>query len=191
MSDTLAWAQWWALPWRSAHSEWGNFSQEALYRSHHASAGATFGIVPCLPPPLSITVLRLALVPTQTLDRALALIDHISHSAAQSPLPEDEQLWCRRFSKALPPSTLPLDDDAPLQLLRLWVEPATWQRLRLRFPRWRVLELEKKERSLNDARARLDTLWQAVVWRITTMPGHAPPTDSNKLDTSNVMPPKN
>ena len=189
MSDALAWAQWWAFPWRTAHADWGNFSQEALYRSCHVAASATLGISPCLAPPLSITVLRLTQVSEQTLVRALTLVDHISHNRAASFLPEDEQLWCGRFSKALPPNTLPLDDDAALQLLRLWVEPAIWQRLRLRFARQRVLELEKNERFFQDTRTRLDTLWQAVVWRITALPGSGALTDSNRLDTNDVMPP--
>jgi hypothetical protein len=43
----------------------------------------------------------------------------------------------------------------------------TWQRLRLSFPRPRVLELESLPR-LNNAPGRLDTLWQAVLWRATS-----------------------
>ncbi|MGY2228496.1 type III secretion protein [Pseudomonas tolaasii] len=190
MNDALAWARWWAFPWLTAHADWGRFSPETLYRSHHVSASAMLGISPCLAPPLSTTVLRLTQVSEQALDRALTLVDYISHNTAASFLPEDEQLWCRRFSKALPPNTLPLYDDAALHLLRLWVEPATWQRLRLRFARQRVLDLEKNERFFHDTHIRLDTLWQAVVWRITTLPTNGAPIDSNSLDTDDVMPSK-
>lgn len=191
MSDALTWVQWWAFPWRSAHSDWGDFTQDALFRSHHASACRRLDITPCLPVPPSSTVLQLALMSTPALDRALALVDHISHNAARSPLPENEKLWCRRLYKALPPTALTFDDDAPLQLLRLWVEPATWQRLRLRFPQPRVFELEKNAHTFKDSRARLDTLWQAVVWRIKAMPFGSASADSDRLDTSDVMPPEN
>jgi ABC-type dipeptide/oligopeptide/nickel transport system ATPase subunit len=60
------------------------------------------------------------------------------------------------------------DNDDPLQLLRAWVEPTVWQRLRLRFARHRVLALEQNTHTFEDPHSRLDTLWQAVVWRITT-----------------------
>ncbi|WP_235205540.1 hypothetical protein [Pseudomonas fluorescens] len=57
--------------------------------------------------------------------------------------------------------------DDPLQLLRTWLNPATWQRLRLRFPCERVIEMEKTTLSLEHSNSRLNTLWQAVVWRAT------------------------
>ena len=49
------------------------------------------------------------------------------------------------------------------------VEPATWQRLRLRFSRERVVEVEEKNVLIEYANSRLNTLWQAVVWRVTTL----------------------
>ncbi len=50
------------------------------------------------------------------------------------------------------------------------VQPASpvWQRLRLRFCFARVLELERSHRPYAGDASRLDTLWQAVVWRMTT-----------------------
>jgi hypothetical protein len=73
-----------------------------------------------------------------------------------------------------------LPNDDPLQLLRSWVKPTTWQRLRLRFPCDRVLEMEKRTLSLENGHSRLNTLWQAIVWRITTMTNDNQPTQGGQ-----------
>ena len=100
----------------------------------------------------------------------LSLLSHTCHLSLDNSLSSSEDLWCLRLSKALNPEALLFADDDPLQLLRAWVDPAVWQRLRLRFPSQRVVQLERKARVLEDAHSRLDTLWQAIVWRITTPP---------------------
>jgi hypothetical protein len=184
MSEHLAWARWWALPWMSSHEDWRSFGQypaiDGFYRCRQVMASTIEGIAPCLPPAHHPTVLRLALASSEQLDLALALIDSVCRPAIAAPLSEHQHLWCMRLSKALPPDML-LPDDDPLQLLRTWVEPATWQRLRLRFPCQRVLELEKNPLSLENAYNRLDTLWQAVVWRVTTMTHEKAQPDSSEL----------
>ncbi|WP_231998945.1 type III secretion protein [Pseudomonas cedrina] len=110
-------------------------------------------------------LLQLAIASGEQLDLGLALIDGICRPAYAAALDAHHLLWCNSLSKALPPDLVQPDND-PLQLLRSWISPATWQRLRLRFPRRRVLELEDKPPSLNGSHSRLDTLWHAVVWRI-------------------------
>lgn len=100
----------------------------------------------------------------------LSLLNHTCQLSLDNSLSGSEHLWCLRLSKALNPEALLFADDDPLQLLRAWVDPAVWQRLRLRFSSQRVVRLEHKPRVQEDAHSRLDTLWQAIVWRITTPP---------------------
>lgn len=170
--SNLAWVQWWATPWLYSSEDWRTVDEHAalsmLYHSRHLRVGKIYGVAPCLPPTPQPTLLQLALASPDQLDLVLALIDSTCRPTYASALNENLQQWCNRLSKALPPDML-LPDDDPLQLLRTWVNPATWQRIRLRFPRWRVLDLEKKSLALGDSYSRLDTLWHAVVWRIATI----------------------
>ncbi|MDY7530922.1 type III secretion protein [Pseudomonas sp. Bout1] len=180
--EHLAWAQWWAFPWGASHEDWRTVDKHAainaLFHSRRLVAGTPGGIVPCLPPAPHPTVLRLVLASAAQLNLMLVLIHGTFNSAAAATLSDDHHQWCVRLSKALPPDML-LPDDDPLQLLRSWVKPATWQRLRLRFPCARVLEMETRTFSFDNGHSRLNTLWQAVVWRITAMTNEAPPPDFN------------
>ncbi|NMX63337.1 type III secretion protein [Pseudomonas sp. WS 5079] len=170
--SNLAWVQWWATPWMYSREDWRAADEHpalnGLYRSRHSWVGKIYGIAPCLPPPPQPTLLQLALASPDQLDLVLALVDSTCRPSHASLLNESLLQWCNRLSKALPADML-LPDDDPLQLLRTWVSPPTWQRIRLRFSRRRVLELEKNALSLGDSYSRLDTLWHAVVWRIATI----------------------
>lgn len=172
MTEQLNWVQWWAFPWRSAHADWKVADKyralDALCRSNHALASTTLGIPPCLPATPHVTVLRLALASKAQLELMLALLSDTCHRPIDGVLSENQHLWCLSLSKALNPNTVLSHDDDPLQLLRAWVEPTVWQRLRLRFARHRVLALEQKNADFYDVHNRLDILWQAVVWRVTT-----------------------
>ena len=170
MSEHLSWAQWWARPWRSAHDDWRTLGDpvfNALCLIDAPVNCTVEGITPGLPPAPHPTLLKLALASVSELDFVLDLIDSICRPQTTTALQEDHHLWCKRIAKALPPQTL-LPADDPLQLLRAWVEPPVWQRLRLRFCFARVLELERSHRPYVGDASRLDTLWQAVVWRMTT-----------------------
>lgn len=190
--SNLAWVQWWATPWLYSSEDWRTVDEHAalsmLYHSRHLRVGKIYGVAPCLPPTPQPTLLQLALASPDQLDLVLALIDSTCRPTYASALNENLQQWCNRLSKALPPDML-LPDDAPLQLLRTWVNPATWQRIRLRFPRRRVLDLEKKSLALGDSYSRLDTLWHAVVWRIATInsDGKAPYAKDHG-DLNDVLP---
>lgn len=170
--SNLAWVQWWATPWLYSREDWSTVDAHAtlnrLYRSRHLWLGKVYGVAPCLPPTPQPTLLQLALASSDQLDLVLALINSTCRPTDASVLNENLHQWCNRLSKALPPDML-LPDDDPLQLLRTWVSPASWQRIRLRFPRQRVLDLESAPLSLGDSYSRLDTLWHAVVWRIATI----------------------
>lgn len=76
--------------------------------------------------------------PQKQLESMLALLDNVCRPATDSQLSQDQYDWCQRLSKALRPDTLLSGKEDPLQLLRAWVTPAIWQRLRLRFERRRT-----------------------------------------------------
>lgn len=171
ISEHLAWAQWWAFPWQYAHQDWIDDDYPAiaaLYHNERRVPGNFAGVPACLPPAPHPTVLRLALATPDQLSLAMTLVHDTFNPDAAAALSENHHQWCIRLSKAMPPDML-LPDADPLQLLHRWVDPSIWQRLRLRFPHQRVCEVEKKICSLENAHSRLNTLWQAVVWRVTTM----------------------
>lgn len=190
MREQLAWAQWWAFPWKQAHEDWRGDKYRAIERLFYSGRSAPedlTGFVACLPAAPHATVLRLALASTDQLNLALALANHTFNPQAASPLSEDHHEWCMRLSMALHPSMLPPHSD-PLRLLHSWVEPATWQRLRLRFPRTRVSEAETADAPLESASSRLNTLWQAVVWRVASMASDNMPLSRKDEESSDVMP---
>jgi hypothetical protein len=159
MSEQLEWARWWAFPWKFSHSDWGNFdeyhAQSALYHPRHVFVNTRLGIEPCLPPTPHSTILRLALAPQEQLESMLALLDNVCRPATDSQLSQDQYEWCQRLSKALRPDTLLSGKEDPLQLLRAWVTPAIWQRLRLRFERRRTHPLK----STHPHSMTLETAW--------------------------------
>ncbi|WP_186731503.1 hypothetical protein [Pseudomonas grimontii] len=92
------------------------------------------------------------------------LVNGVCHPRQETLLDDEQNLWCQRLIKALSPHPISVDTDAPLHYLRAWVEPAVWQRLRLGFSRCQVLELDQHPRLL-DSSGRMNTLWQAAIWR--------------------------
>ncbi|MCF5721593.1 type III secretion protein [Pseudomonas syringae] len=171
MSKDLNWVRWWVSPWKNAHSDWcvqkGFIETSTLSRSHHQQVSRLFEIEPELPPLPSAPVLQLVLTGSQQRDFALLLIKEVCNPSRDSRLNSEQHLWCQRLTKALAPDPMLVILDDPLHCLRAWVSPAVWQRLRLSFDRLRVLELETHPRHLNP-QGRLDTLWQAALWRATS-----------------------
>lgn len=190
MHEQLAWAQWWAFPWKDAHEDWRDDKYRAIERLFYYGRAAPHnltGFAACLPAAPQATVLRLALASTEQLNLVLTLVSHTFNHEAAAPLSERHHQWCMRLAMALPPAMLPPHSD-PLRLLHSWVEPATWQRLRLRFPRTRVNEAEMANAPLENASSRLNTLWQAVVWRVTAMASDTVPLSRTDEESSDVMP---
>ncbi len=187
----LAWVQWWATPWMGSHESWISADKQpalnALCQTRRVLTVSIYGVVPCLPPPPEPTLLQLALAPGDQLDLILALINNICRPSYASVLDEHQQQWCKRLSKALTPDMLQPAGD-PLQLLRAWVNPDIWQRLRLRFPRQRVLAVEQTEPLAGDPGTRLDTLWQAVVWRAAAKNGKGNDPLAKGLEANDVLP---
>lgn len=165
MREADAWAQWWALAWRHAHPDWISTAQvdPALARNQHASLGKAFAIVPCLPGKPSASLIYLALAQPEQHDFMLQLVATVCCPMLASPLDAPRHLWCQRLAKALRPQGWLKKNDDALQLLRVWVEPPVWQRLRLRFAPARVMALEQQPLP-EIPPTRLQLLWQAVLW---------------------------
>lgn len=180
MSEYLAWVQWWAYPWRSSHKSWESLNKypeiDILSPTCGAAVCKLTGIVSCLPPSPHPAVLRLALASTEQFDLMVSLLQSTFIPASMGTLGESNDQWCLHLSKVLPPDMLPPDED-PLQLLRTWVKPDVWQRLRQRVLYERVLEMEKKEFSLQTSHNRLDMLWQAIAWRVTSRSNNTIPSN--------------
>jgi len=178
MSEYLAWAQWWGLPWRASHQSWELLNKypdiDRLSPNHASAICELIGITACLPPSPHPVVLQLAVASMEQFELMITLLQNTFIPKSAHILDESNHQWCIHISKALPPGMLPSGND-PLQLLRTWVAPAVWQRLRLRLDCTRVLELEKESFSLESGHNRLDMLWQAVSWRVTSINNDAIP----------------
>ncbi|KMT55277.1 type III secretion protein [Pseudomonas fildesensis] len=171
MSEDLAWVRWWVCPWENAHLDWRTHTDPmqtaALSRSHHGRVGSLFQIDPELPQRPSQALLQLVMASAQQRDLVLLLVNEVHNATQDNRLNQDQLLWCQRLAKALVPDPMPVAFEDPLHYLRAWVTPAVWQRLRLSFARPRVLELEQRPK-LMGVHGRLDTLWQAALWRATS-----------------------
>lgn len=173
MSEALRWAHWWAYAWEQSHTDWvpqdlptTNPQQLGrLARASHATLARAFAIAPCAPAAPHPAQLRLVLADTDQWETVLQWIEAIYLPPADCPLSQDQNLWCQRIAKALHVEGWPAPSDDPLYLLRAWVAPETWQRLRLRFAQRRILEVEQSPLHILP-QAKLDMLWQAVAWKV-------------------------
>ncbi|WP_256657112.1 MULTISPECIES: type III secretion protein [unclassified Pseudomonas] len=167
MHDIREWVHWWACPWARSQHQWAAFdlnlpTNEALGRGRHELISRALGITPCLPIQPSPALLRMVLAPPEQQALMLTLVDGIYHPQHDTALSHEQRQWCARLSMALP-SCFRQPGEDPLHHLRAWVERSVWQRLRLSFAQRRVLELESQYPP--QAGSKLDTVWQAVIWR--------------------------
>lgn len=178
MNDIDAWVQWWALPWRYAHPHWHILdASPALLRNQHAGASKSLGIAPCLPCAPTTSLMQLALAQPAHYDALLQRVERICRTTPSAARDDTQRLWCQRLARALHTQDWLEPADDPLQLLRAWLEPPVWQRLRLRFAPARIETLEQKPVPAISP-AKLRTLWQTVLW-------HTRPRDEghNHADT--------
>lgn len=189
MNEACMWAHWWAFAWHHTHPDWDYTSistllpehSQALARSQHVAASKRFCISPCLPSYPTTALLRLVFTQPAQHDLTLALVNNICRPMLPTSLEPEQNLWCLRLAKALRSSNWLDDTDDVLQLLRAWVEPAVWQRLRLRYPRDRVVTLEEKS-VLALSPVKLETLWHAALWQAREQNSAPPPPHTQVQD---------
>ena len=169
MSETDKWVQWWACAWRHGHPGWHRENEiaPALARNRHATVGEAFAIVPCLPPEPHTGLLYLAQAQQAQHDFMLQLLDITCRPVPPTQLNTTHCIWCQRLAKALHSQGWLGQTNDTLQLLRAWVGPAVWQRLRLRFAPARIIALEQTP-ILAIPEGKLEMLWQAVLWYVRT-----------------------
>lgn len=176
MNEARTWVRWWAFAWHHAHPDWeGDFlatlptrQRQKIALNHHVAASKCFNISPCLPCHPSAALCQLVFAKPGQHELTLAIAHAICRPAQPTGLDSVQTLWCQRLAKALRPSNWLDDDDDVLQLLRAWVEPAVWQRMRLRYSKKRVITLEKKA-VFSIPLVKLETLWQAALWQAHTL----------------------
>ncbi|RMT49575.1 Type III secretion protein HrpD [Pseudomonas syringae pv. solidagae] len=129
--------------------------------SRHGVFLQSVGIMPSQPPMPAEPVLNwLALTPVQR-DQALDLAQRICFSRNESDAHDGQ--WCWALTKALRPGVwLELEHEDARLLLGAWLGPEYWPRLRLA---WAPDEVADSTCSAPENK--LQTLWQAVLWRVT------------------------
>lgn len=168
------WVRWWCSAWQWAHADWkvqfaaasglATRDCEALMRSRHGEFLHSVGIVPSQPPePCEHLMHWLALSPIQR-ELALSLARRICFAPPDLPprANDSDTLWCQRLAKALRPGLWldPLVTDVR-PLLGAWLGQACWSRLRLA---WAPGEVAESFGDMPDNK--LETLWQAILWRV-------------------------
>lgn len=167
------WLTWWHSGyWQTAHDSWRQDRWFTLPETHRlmltrlraADIGRQWGVeaAPLAPPqPLLLNLLALN---EQQKTRLLMLTEAIC--GAETGLPGEEKIWCRRLAKGIrPESWLPetfYAHPSALTLLQArW--PNCWTRLRMAFPRDAALACPATPPDLPVRR--LQPLWEAALWR--------------------------
>lgn len=175
------WIRWWCTPWSWAHHIWHDqFASlcglpaegcAQLMRGHCAEFLLSAGINPSQPPEPDPKLMQWLMLSAEQQNRALDLAGRICFGgdlagATKNPDMDGDvhEAWCRRLAKALRPGQWvePKISDAR-QLLGAWTDAACWSRLRLCWP-----PCELPETLATICSHKLQTLWVAVFWRVTT-----------------------
>nr|WP_241667658.1 type III secretion protein [Pseudomonas caspiana] len=170
------WVNWWCGTWHWAHPGWHAQmlsaqgleagACDAVARSRQADLLASLGVVPSQPPVLDANVVLWLSLNTEQRQQALVLAKSICCAAvgAEATVSVRHDLWCRSLAKALRPG-LWLDPQATdmRPLLGAWLGPMFWPRLRLGWAPGDVGEL-----ATDLPPNKLETLWRAVLWRVST-----------------------
>lgn len=170
---------WWCFTWRWAHRSrlraWADVGlsealAESLAVTRHQHWLTLLGIDASQPiTPCPALLQWLALVPSQQ-QEALRLVGRISFPMHNAAVAGEHEDWSRSLAKALrpgvwiPPGVVP---DARV-LLAAWVAPPCWPRLALSWPHAEIEALNLIPGPW--PHRKLDTLWQAVLWRVHSIP---------------------
>lgn len=172
MSDT-DWANWWCCTWRWMHPGWQPWvsgqavaALSGLSRSRHADLLQCLGVTPSPPPPPVAEVMHWLSLNAAQQVQALWLVQTICCAVSNDPHTgsEEDWAWCRGVAKALRPGRWLSDRVIDARaLLGSWLTPDCWTRLRLG---WSPDETLAPAQGV-PAR-KLDALWRAVLWRVST-----------------------
>lgn len=172
-----AFLTWWSFSWRWADSSWlqawadagvSPHVVESLALSRHQDWLGLLGVAPSQPiEPCPALLQWLALQPAQRVE-ALRLATRICFPASQQTGEGEHELWCRSLAKALRPGAwiAPQTQADARLVLAAWIAPECWSRLALSWPKAEIQSLEPVP-GLWPQR-KLDTLWQALLWRVHT-----------------------
>lgn len=177
--NTQAWLTWWHSGyWRAAHESWRDDAwfilppsqQQRLTRLHADAIGRQWGIAPAPLPQPQPLLLAIAALDEAEKARLLSLIAAVC--GAETALPGEDKIWCRRLAKGLrPESWLPEafspTPAATLTLLQA-LAPDCWSRLRMAFTRDAALACPASPPALPVRR--LLAAWEAALWRCRPVP---------------------
>ena len=169
-----AWLTWWHSGyWRSAHDSWRQDAwfalspsqQQRLTRLHAGTIGRQWGIDPAPLPAPQPLLLTIASLDEAEKTRLLLLVAAVC--GAETALPGDDKIWCRRLAKGLRPESWLPENVSPtsasaLTLLQA-LAPDCWLRLRMAFPRDAALACPSPPLALPARRLR--PIWEAALWR--------------------------
>nr|WP_288913858.1 type III secretion protein [uncultured Pseudomonas sp.] len=164
------WVRWWCNPWDWAHPAWQErFASsagasidacDALMVSRHGAFVQSVGIDPSQPPIIAESVLRWLTLTSSQRDRALALAQQICFT--QTERDGADGRWCWAVTRGLRPGAWLKSQSHDARLvLGAWLGPPYWSRLRLAWP-----PDEVAESPVQAPENKLQTLWQAVLWRV-------------------------
>ncbi len=172
------WIRWWCAPWEWAHADWidvfadhcGMTREDCteLLGTRHDVFLHSVGVVPSQPPPPVDSLMQWLQLDTTQQQRALSLAGRICFGQGGQASPDDagqvHEPWCRAVAKALRPGLWldPSVSDARV-LLAAWAGEPCWSRLRLS---WAPDALPPPCAELPENK--LQTLWQSVLWRVST-----------------------
>lgn len=176
----LDWLRVWQSPWLEMHQSWqacipDMWRQEDNWRRASPSVIRSFLSIENEPPPEPGEALKHWLTMTyEQREKALIMAAEIViRGLGEGRLTSEDIIWGRHIAKALLPGKWPLEDwkkrqteDIGLLLLRQWVSPITWQRMRL-FYRKAIFDSIALEPFVEIPSQRLNPLWHAVMWRLS------------------------
>lgn len=162
---------WWFTTWRWAHPSWleslpAKETVERLGASRHREWQALLGVAACQPPAPGDAILQWLSLEDEQRNRAIDLAQQVCFPGAGTWMSAEHEDWCRSIAKAIRPGSwlTPGIHDSRL-LLGAWLGGDCWDRLRVSWPKSEVGELALPTDEW-PAR-RLETLWQALLWRVT------------------------
>ena len=194
----LAWLRIWQSPWVSMHPSWEvcvpeEWKKQGSWRREQFPSEcmrSVFSIEDSIPSEPGEALQYWLMMNDKARSYALKLAAEIViPEIGRADLEHDDIKWGRHIAKALTPGKwsvaswkLLLVEQVGLLLMRQWVSPITWQRLRLFYDKGLVDSLSV-EPFLELPEKRLNQLWHAVMWRVSQLQSVNQSLDDHAADT--------